>query len=125
MKIVLTDWCCDWKGQSPQPIAPTVLDLDDNRILTFFLVSLGNETYEEICVEVDSMDTYEFVRALFIGTGGAKRVEADPSTERSRLHRKAYEIYVQPPDADFFLNPFSRPDLFRPNGLASYAAEFA
>lgn len=125
MKIVLVDWCHGWVGAAPQPIKPMVLDLDNPKVLQFLLVALGTGHFDDICVEVDSVTTYECVQKMFTGTGAAERVASDPVAERSPVFRSGYEIYTQRPDAYFFLNPAPRPNLFLENGLTSYTAEFA
>jgi hypothetical protein len=126
MKIILTDWCKAWRGAGPQPIRPAVLDLVQERHRMALIVALGNGTFDEACIEVDSSEARDWVRGAMTGTGGADRVEPTASAAACRLFRAGYEIYRQGQDAFFFLNPLPRAELFSSTmDLAVYAREFS
>jgi hypothetical protein len=126
MKIIVTHWSKDWRGKDPQPVRPAMLDLAQERQLLVLLVSLGNGSYDEICIEVDSTEAHEWVRGALTGTGGAARIEPTAEAASCRLFRAGYEVYSRGDDAFYFLNPRARPELFSSTSdLAAYAGGFS
>jgi hypothetical protein len=124
MKILLTEWFRDWRGAEPQLLKPGALSLADDKILFALTVSLGNGDYDEACIETDSERAKECILGLLQGPGNAKR-SAHVSVETYRLFRPGYDVYVQGQNSYFFLNPFSRPELFDDQAnLQSYVAGF-
>ena len=124
MKILLTEWFRDWRGDGPQPLQPTVFSLDDKKMLFTLLLLVGNGEYDEACIETDSMDATESVRGLLCGTGNAKLVGRSSAVEACRLFRAGYEIYLQGSSSYFFVNPSPRPELFVGQELDEYVKDF-
>src|SRR5258708_26626016 len=124
MKILLTIWYSEWRGQESQLLSPVALSLDDEKILFGLVVSIGNGDYEEGCIETDSIDAKEYIEGLLCGTGNAKSIMPSPVVERCRLYRPGYAIYLQGGSSYFFINPVLRPELFEKHELEEYVAEF-
>jgi hypothetical protein len=124
MKIVLTEWCKNWRGQEPQKLKANLLDLDVQNLLMFLVVSVGNGNFDEACIETDNDETLQWIRALLTGTGGAVRVTKSSDATQCRLYRSGYEVYRQGNNSFFFVNSNARPDLFANVDLGNYESEF-
>ena len=124
MNFLLTEWIQDWRGAEPQQLVPATLSLTDQRHLTFLAVSLGNGNFDEACFEVESIEVYEGIKGMLLGTGGCTLVGVSPAIKKCHLYRAGYEVFRQGGDAFFFINPAPRPELFS-GSLAAYPNEFA
>ena len=124
MKILLTNWCREWRGSEPQVLKPETLPLENQNIWFALVVSLGNGEYDELCLEFDTLEAKERIEGLICGTGNARRVGASPAVALCRLYRSGYEVYMQGRKSYFFLNPVPRPELFERRDLSKYLAEF-
>jgi hypothetical protein len=124
MKILLTVWYREWRGQEPQLLKPVALSLDNEKIRFGLVVSVGNGDYDEACIETDSIEAKEYIEGLLRGTGSAKRAMPWSAAAGGRLYRSGYEIYLQGRSSYFFVNPMPRPELFEKHDLEEYVAEF-
>jgi hypothetical protein len=123
MKLLLTEWYKDWRGEQPQRLTPAKLSLDDQKTLFALVVSLGNGDYDEVCIETDSVQAKACIIGLLQGTGNARPIEPTPAAEQRRLYRAGYEVYLQGESSYFFVNPIPRPELFQQADLKAYLAE--
>jgi hypothetical protein len=124
MKILLTEWIKDRRGAKPQVLKPTMVALDDERMVFGLVVMLGNGEYDEACIETDSAEATQHIQQMLRNTGNAKQVSQSSPAEQCRLYRAGYEIYLQGGASYFFVNPNPRPELFCAHDLSSYIAEF-
>jgi hypothetical protein len=123
MKIVLTEWSNNWRGQEPQKLKANLLDLSVKNLQMYIILNLGNGNFDDTCFEVDSDEALHWIRNLLCNTGGAVRV-TDVAAGPRKLYRVGYEIYRQGDEAFFFVNPEPRPDLFANTDLSVYESEF-
>jgi len=113
MKILFTEWYRDWRGTEPQLAKPSILPLDNDKILFALVVSVGNGDYDEVCIETDSTEAKACITNMLCGTGNAKLVDRPSAVvEHCALYRPGYDIYLQGRDSYFFVNPTPRPELF-------------
>src|SRR5262249_43363182 len=124
MNILMTSWYTDWRGKEPQVLRPETLPLDNDKILFYVVVSVGNGEYDEACIETEWLQARECIEGVLCGTGNAKLVAPSSAAVGCRLYRAGYRIYLQGRQSFFFVNPTPRPELFEARNLDQYLAEF-
>lgn len=125
MRLLVTDWCRDWRGERPQQPLSNRLELDHPKSALVVYLNLANGNYEEACIESDSPQALDTWRGALQGAGGAERVEPDAAMRASCMYRAGYEAYDQGGNW-LFVNPMQRPELFEDESeYQRYLAEFA
>jgi hypothetical protein len=122
-RVLVTEWSRTWHADSPQPLAPRVMDLGEPRHRSHLLMMLGNAEFDDVCFEGETAGALAVIEGALTGTGGAALVNPVLAAA-SRLYRPGYRVFAQAGAGRFFVNAVPRPELFLAGALRAYADEF-